>query len=145
MAQIPFSLRELTRAWRNLHLASRQLPRGNAHRLLLVYAMECGLKAAWLKREGRTLFGAADIARTGHDLNEVLKSLHLGAKLHPVFHLSDVKDERRNAISRKHNRIDALHQAWRYGGELCAPPVDDSAMEAQLEAVHRLIEKELKS
>lgn len=145
MAQIPFSLRELKRAWRSLHAASRQLPRGNAHRLLLVYSIECGLKALWLNRENRTLFVSADIARTGHDLNGVLKSLHLGAKLPAVFHLPDVKDDRRKVISRKDNRIDALHQAWRYGGELCAPLLDDAAMEAQLEAVHRLIEKELNS
>lgn len=145
MAQIPFSLRELVRAWRSLHTASGQLPEGNAHRLLLIYAVECGLKAVWLKQQGRTLFGTADIARTGHDLNELLKSLHLPPRLHPVFNLPDVKDERRNAIPRKNNRIDALHQAWRYGGELCASPVDDAAMQVQLQAVYRLIEKELKS
>jgi hypothetical protein len=38
-----------------------------------------------------------------------------------------------------------LHQAWRYGGELAFPPVDDVAMEEKLETVQRLIEKELSS
>jgi hypothetical protein len=123
-----------------------QVPRGNAHRLLLFYAVECGLKAMWLKQENRTLFASDAIQRTGHDLNDVIKQLRLGAKLSPEgFHLGDVKDERRNTVTRKHNRLDALHQAWRYGGDLVHPPVDDATMEAQLEQVHQLIEKELNS
>lgn len=145
MTQIPFTLRELKRAWTHLHAASLHQPRSNAHRLLLFYAIECGLKAMWLKQENRTLFASDAIQRTGHDLNEVIKQLRLGAKLSPNFHLADVKDERKNAIARKDHRIGALHQAWRYGGELIAPPVDDAAMESELELVHQLIEKELKS
>ncbi len=145
MAKIPFTLQELKRAWSELQAASDQHPRGNVHRLLLVYAIECGLKAAWLKRENRTLFEVSDIDRTGHDLSEIIKELRLGAALSPSFHLSDVLDRRRNVISRKSNRVDTLHQAWRYGGKLEAPPLDDVAMETQLELVRRLIEKELNS
>lgn len=144
MAQIPFTDRELRRAWRELHTASAQPVRGNAHRLLLVYAIECGLKAVWLKQAGRTLFGASDIGKTGHDLNEIIKQLYLGTKLSAEFNLDDVRDTRPKIITRKKNRVDALHQAWRYGGKL-TPPIDDAAMEAQLEAVQLLIEKELKS
>lgn len=145
MAQIPFTFRELKNAWVNLHAASLQLPRGNAHRLLLVYAVECGLKAMWLKQENRTLFVAEDIARTGHDLNDVIKQLRLRGEFPTVFHLSEVKDERRNPVTRRHYRMDTLHQAWRYGGELVSPPVDDAAVEAELERVNRMIEKGLKS
>ncbi len=143
MAQIPFTLRELKKSWANLNAASQQLPRGNAHRLLLVYAVECGLKAMWLKQENRTLFSSDDIARTGHDLNDVIKQLRLGGAFPTVFHLSDVKDDRRNTVIRKHCRMDTLHQAWRYGGELVSPPLDDAAAEAELERVNRLIEKGL--
>ena len=145
MAQIPFTLRELRRAWKALRSASSQLPRTNAHRLLLVYSVECGLKAMWLKNESRTLFVAADIARTGHDLNEVIKQLRIGAVLPNSFDLSDAKDERKNPVTRRHCRLDTLHQVWRYGGELANPPMDDSAMEEKLEAVQQLIEKELSS
>ena len=56
---------------------------------------------------------------------------------------SDVKDDRRNTVIRKHCRMDTLHQAWRYGGELVSPPLDDAAAEAELERVNRLIEKGL--
>lgn len=145
MAQIPFTLRELQRAWKALRSASSQSPRTNAHRLLLVYSIECGLKAVWLKRESRTLFAASDIQRTGHDLNDILKQLRIGAVLPLSFDLSDAKDERKNPVVRRQCRIDALHQAWRYGGELVSPPMDDAAMEEKLEAVQRLIEKELSS
>lgn len=145
MAQIPFTLRELKNAWVNLHAASQQRPRDNAHRLLLVYAVECGLKAMWLKQENRTLFVAEDVARTGHELNDVIKQLRLRAVFPTVFHLSDVKDERRNPIARRPYRMDTLHQAWRYGGELVSPPVDDAAVEVALEQINRLIEKGLAS
>jgi hypothetical protein len=145
MAQIPFTDRELRRAWKALRSASSQLPRTNAHRLLLVYSVECGLKAMWLKNECRTLFVAADIARTGHDLNEVIKQLRIGVELPTSFDLSDAKDEQKNTVTRRRCRLDTLHQAWRYGGELANPPMDDAGMEEKLEAVQRLIEKELMS
>jgi hypothetical protein len=145
MAQIPFTLRELQRAWKALRSASSQLPRTNAHRLLLVYSIECGLKAMWLKNECRTLFVTSDIARTGHALNDVIKQLRLGAVLPTSFDLSDAKDERNKPVTRRPCRIDTLHQVWRYGGELATLPIDDAGMEEKLEAVQRLIEKELLS
>lgn len=99
----------------------------------------------WLKNECRTLFVATDIARTGHDLNEVIKKLRIGAVLPTSFDLSDAKDERQNLVARRPCRIDTLHQVWRYGGELAKTPMDDADMEKKLEAVQRLIEKELSS
>ncbi|RYD72247.1 MAG: hypothetical protein EOP55_19170 [Sphingobacteriales bacterium] len=146
MAQIPFSFRELKRAWNSLHAASQQTQKSNAHRLLLFYAIECGLKAMWLKQENRTIFSSEEIQRTGHDLNDVIKQLRLGKKITPdIFHLCDLKNEKRNNISRKGNRLDTLHQAWRYGGQLEAVPADDKKMEAELEQINLLIEKELNS
>ena len=70
MSTIPFTDRELKRAWRELSVAaitSNNL-RTNPQRLLLFYAVECGLKAAWLKRKRKTLFDDADIDEIGHDL-----------------------------------------------------------------------------
>lgn len=151
MAQIPFTLRELKRAWMDLHAASKKLPRGNAHRLLLFYAIECGLKAVWIKRENRSLYNGLDArgesigGKSGHDLSEVIKQLGLSAKLSPFFNLCDVRNERRNILPRRNCRFDTVHQAWRYGGTLEFPPADDVAIEMQLEQIHRLIQKELKS
>ena len=142
--KILFTYRELFKAWRDLYAASVRQPRENVNRLLLVYAIECGLKAVWLKQASRSLFDADDISKTGHDLNEIIKQLHLGKRLSPQFDLADAHDERHKRVPRKGNSVESLHQVWRYGGRLVAP-VDDAGMEAQLEAVHRLIDKELKS
>ena len=135
-----FTYRELSRLGEisTPHLSGN--PGENVNRLLLVYAIECGLKAVWLRQTSRSLFDADDISKTGHDLNEIIKQLHLGKRLSPQFDLADAHDERHKRVPRKGNSVESLHQVWRYGGRLVAP-VDDAGMEAQLEAVHRLIEK----
>jgi len=138
-----FTLQELKRAWRELRAASEHAPRKNAHRLLLFYSIECGLKAVWLKQECRSLFTSADISKTGHDLNDVIKSLHIGYDLPENMAMSDVKDDRKNTISRKNIRASDLHQVWRYGGALLHPPIDDANMEAILEKMQVWIETEL--
>lgn len=138
-----FNLRELKRAWRELRSASTQTKRLNAHRLLLVYSVECGLKAVWLKRECRTLFLSSDISNTGHDLNDVLKKLRCSHILPKSLEMSDVKNDQNSIINRKNIGIGDLHQVWRYGGDLKNPPVDNTAMEASLEKIQDWIEKEL--
>jgi hypothetical protein len=52
---IPFTDREIQRAWRTNLEASQVPSRNNAHRLLLFYAVECGLKAIIMKRERRKI------------------------------------------------------------------------------------------
>ncbi len=143
MSQQIFTLQELKRAWRGLRAASIQIHRQNAHRLLLVYSIECGLKAVWLKNECRTLFASVDIRKTGHDLNEVMKNLRFSHRLPEPLSMSDVKDERKTLMTRRNIRIGDLHQVWRYGGALIDPPADDTSIEASLEKIHNWIEKEL--
>ena len=75
----PITNRELERAWRELRRSSQVESRCNSHRLLMVYAVECGLKAVWLRRQRRDLFVGQDIDRFGHDLNEILRELKPGA------------------------------------------------------------------
>jgi hypothetical protein len=142
MAKIIFTDRELKRGWRDLYKASEQLPRNNAHRLLLLYSIECGLKAVWLRNKQRTVFDDDDIAVTGHNLREIIKQLGFGAEislpdfeLKPVRKIKDKPEPRRGGIS-------DLHQAWRYGGMLINTP-DDVAMEEKLEVIQKLIKKEL--
>ncbi len=62
MAKIPFTNRELVRAWRNSLDVSKSEQRTNPHRLLLFYAIECGLKAAYLKQINKTVIDS-DIAQ----------------------------------------------------------------------------------
>lgn len=80
MAKIPFTFRELKNAHRSLYQASNKQPRDNAQRLLLLYAIECGLKAVWIKRESRTLYDGKDAygkpigGSSGHDLTRCATS-----------------------------------------------------------------------
>jgi len=84
MSAVPFTDRELVRAWRELSVVAMPAlgsSRKNPHRLLLFYAVECGLKAVWLKRQNRALFDREDIDRTGHNLRQLLKELKVGSNL----------------------------------------------------------------
>lgn len=142
MSQLPFTQRELKNAWRQLRQVSISTPRSNAHRLLLFYSIECGLKAAWLKNKGKNLFESEDISQTGHNLNQLLKDLRIKQTLPIGLSMGPVQDHRRNPIPRNGD-IDVLHQVWRYGGALMNPPVSDSEMEQSLEKIQAWIEKEL--
>lgn len=145
MSAIPFTDRELTRAWRELSQVANPLPpsdRKNPHRLLLFYAVECGLKAVWLRRQNRTLFEGADIQQMGHDLQQILKDLKVGASLYfpTSFQLSAATQ---GATSRpRSSRFADIHQAWRYGGK-CEAPTDEDC-EQHLLNVLRWIQGELK-
>lgn len=145
MSAIPFTDRELKRAWREL--SSISLPgsgeqRKNPHRLLLFYAVECGLKAVWLKRQNRRLFDRSDIDRTGHDLRQVLKELRVGSALSLPGNLQLAPLSVGGNETPRNGDISILHQAWRYGGE-CVGPTDHDC-EAQLQNVLNWIQGELK-
>ncbi|GCL37866.1 hypothetical protein SR1949_29780 [Sphaerospermopsis reniformis] len=53
MAKIPFTDKEMEKAWlRNISAYYKTpQPHTNAHRLLLFYAVECGLKAIFMKKK----------------------------------------------------------------------------------------------
>ena len=141
MAQIPFTDWELKRALRELSEVSMPPASGrkSPHRLLMFYAVECGLKAVLLKRQRRSLFEHDDIQQTGHDLRHILKSLRVGTALDLP------KAVQLNPLSNGNERkgdISILHQAWRYGGA-CKTP-SDAELETQLEQVLDWIRGELK-
>lgn len=139
---IPFTDRELKRAWRELSTICRPVAgnRQNPHRLLLFYAVECGLKAVWLKRKQKTLFEDADIQATGHDLGKILSALRAGRQLSAQIQMKPVAVQGKQTRPRN-GGIDILHQAWRYGGT-CQQPTD-AACERQLEQVLDWINGEL--
>lgn len=145
MSAIPFTDRELKRAWRELSSVA-SVPVGssrrNPHRLLLFYAVECGLKAVWLKRQNKSVFDQADIGKTGHDLRRVLKDLNIG-DLHSLpgdLRLTPIAV--RGTPTPRNGDISILHQAWRYGGN-CTEPTDADC-EARLEKILNWIQGELK-
>ena len=139
----PITNRELERAWRELRRSSQVESRCNSHRLLMVYAVECGLKAVWLRRQCRNLFEGQDIDRFGHDLNEILRELRPGRQfeLPGLVQLAPIDAGRPPRVRSRSGGLDALHQAWRYGAPLIEP--SDEAMEQSLERVAQWIAKEL--
>lgn len=142
---IPFTDQELKRAWRQLARSSQPGDTGtrdNTHRLLLLYAVECGLKVVWLKRKNKTLFDGQDISRHGHKLTGTLSELRAGSALElpDNVRLSDVKGMDGRTTYRNAG-IETLHQVWRYGGQCLAP--DDGTCEHQLERVLEWIKGEL--
>lgn len=144
MSALPFTNRELSRAWRELSdVATPSGQRKNAHRLLMFYAVECGLKAIWLKRNSRTLFNKADIDRTGHDLRIIARDLRLGSEydLPEHYQLDPAKQAGINIP--RNGDISILHQAWRYGGQCTIPK--DIICESKLNALFSWIQKEMKS
>lgn len=147
MSAVPVTDRELRKAWKELSSVWGTTPlekRHNPHRLLLFYAVECGLKAIWLKRHGRTLFSSADIEETGHDLRGLLKDLRLGksCSLPENLNLREVKIENHGQVIPRNGGISLLHQAWRYGMQ-CVNPTDEQLTQ-HLENVLEWIAGELK-
>lgn len=142
---ISFTDQELRRAWRQLKKTSiphKDSKRENAHRLLLFYAVECGLKAVWLKRTSQTLFTDDDVKQTGHDLAKILTRLRAGhrVKLPHNIQLAPVRASD-GTPSQRNASLESLHQVWRYGGTSQNPT--DEHCEEQLEQVVNWINGEL--
>ena len=79
---IPFTDREIQRAWRTNLEASNVKPRNNAHRLLLFYVVECGLKAIIMKRQGKDRTDLCpNLAESRHNINKLLDCLSAGNSL----------------------------------------------------------------
>lgn len=145
MSAIPFTDRELVRAWRELSMVATPpaaSERQNPHRLLLFYAVECGLKAVWLKRQNRTLLGGTDIHQMGHNLQQVLKDLKVGSALSLPESFQLPKASHGTTSVTRNGKFGDVHQAWRYGGK-CQAPTDQDC-EQQLLKVLDWIRGELK-
>ncbi|MFN9598528.1 MAG: hypothetical protein ACK56T_05750, partial [Dolichospermum sp.] len=98
---ITFTDREMQRAWRENFSASHNhnRVRTNAHRLLLFYAVECGLKAVLMKRKNVSRTDLCpEILKYGHDINELLEGLYPGNnslqmwKLPEQLFIQDIQD-----------------------------------------------------
>lgn len=146
---IPFSRQELVRAYKNAYSASKVTSRSNAHRLLLFYAAECGLKAVWLRQQNKDILDEAILNRAGdkpvmHDLNKMLDLLRAGKErmLPNALSLPDLKASGGAILARKHTPGE-LNQAWRYGGSLSQPNCDNT-LESALENLNSWIAKELR-
>lgn len=147
---IPFTDREMKRAWQSLIKVAKPSggSRENPHRLLLFYAVECGLKVVWLKRNSRTIFEKEDIEKVGHDLRKLLKDLRVGGNMLPSANVdleeinSPCQDKRNSNHRHRNATFSDLHQIWRYGGK-CKFNLDE-CHERKLEEILVWIEGELR-
>jgi hypothetical protein len=105
---VHFSDREMKKAWRNNFQAyDLAQTKTNAHRLLLFYSTECGLKAALMKRQSKTSTEVCEDI-LGHNINRLLDTLNAEQNLR--------LPNRIKMISSKEVSVDEINQMWRYGG-----------------------------
>lgn len=126
MAVVTFTDREMQRAWQSNLQASTHSARSNAHRLLLFYAIECGLKAVLMKRRAITCTNhCREFSEVQHDINKLLDILSAGQalKLPNQFNMCPVNDKG----SKQDRKLNPgkINQMWRYGGKVIEK-LDDS-------------------
>ncbi|MCW2276787.1 hypothetical protein [Heliophilum fasciatum] len=145
---IPFSRREMKNAWWRHYQAARQINdanTSNTRRLLLFYAVECGLKALIMVRNGEDYTGgrlsSRQFRKIQHDINELLDTLRAGKDLNlPVTAMNDLRSDDGNYISRQVYAGD-YNQMWRYGGSSQA--YSDQELEDRLERIATWVGREL--
>ena len=98
---------------RNAFHGHRKVATGGStesHSLLLFYAAECGLKAAWLHRNRKLTSDdfPDSLTSRSHDLSMWLKELRVGARMGVPPTLRLARDNHSLHISQ-------VHEAWRYG------------------------------
>jgi hypothetical protein len=144
---IPFTDREIERAWREnkfVYMASAKESRKNAHRLLLFYAVECGLKAMLMRRQRKKRTDlCANIYESQHDINKLLD--YLGAKgdikLPPQLSMEKLRSN--SGYDERKFSTGELNQMWRYGG-CCFTGATDEELETKLLEIVAWIQGELK-
>jgi len=148
---IPFTDREMRNAWRQNLAASQVEPRTNVHRLLLFYAVECGLKAVIMETELLTRTdekcrSGQVISDFGHNINGLLDYLSIGSKT-PRVRLKNtkIKPIKKHKTSKyKEERTVSpqdINQMWRYGGK--SVDVSDEKIEQKLLEINQWIEEKL--
>lgn len=140
---IPVTDRELSNAWRS-HLQVASGGASISHRLLLFYAVECGLKSLLLRRLGRTHSEACqEIINAGHSVNGLLDVLKAGAGLR--INPSTIKlrriviDGKDCARAGSHSQINEI---WRYG--MTAVDPNDEHLEKQLIRISKWIQEQVR-
>jgi hypothetical protein len=152
---IIFTLRELKCAWRQsaavFFEAADSKTITNAHRLLLFYSVETGLKAVLLKRLAKQdsedlenfFKNSEGNKRSGHDLNNLMDHLKVGKSLR-LHNERILLDDLKLSSPPKQRTAGCgdLNQVWRYGAKARDPV--DAMLETQLIAIQEWICGELK-
>lgn len=109
----------------------------NAHRLLLFYAVENGLKALIMRME-RIRDGDADFSSELHNLNRLLDRARADAKLRLASNVL-IRDHVANVA--RNCSVGDINQMWRYGCVADRP--SDAEIEAGLNSVAQWIDEQL--
>jgi hypothetical protein len=142
---IPFTDREIEKAWRDNKSAYTQTPRSNAHRLLLFYAVECGLKAILMRRQRKNRSDLCiEISECQHDVNKLLDCLSAQKSLRLPSQLSMKSIKGKNGYDERKFTPGDVNQMWRYGGCCAASGIKDEDLEKQLLEIVKWIDGELK-
>ncbi len=138
---IKISRREFEKGWKRARAVYSTVPPGaqtnNAHRLMLFYAVENGLKALIMRLE-RTRDGEADFTNELHNLNRLLDRARASSKLR-LSNSVLIKDE--VAHVPRNCGVGEINQMWRYG--CVAEKPNDAEIESSLEFVAQWIEEQL--
>ena len=154
MTVVPFTDREMQRAWRDNLQASNHASRTNAHRLLLFYSIECGLKAVLMKRMAVNCTSlCSGITNAQHNINKLLDYLSAGQSLKLPTQLQMLPIKIQGVDTERKLDSGKINQAWRYGGSLMklsastskSTTIEDSLIEKHLMQISEWIRKELNS
>ena len=152
MAPVTFTDREMRRAWEINLKVYTGLKTTNAHRLLLFYAVECGLKAVLMKRRQVNCTElCGEIQEAQHNINKLLDCLSAGEvlKLPSQLQMSPIKIQGKT----RERTLDPgkINQVWRYGGSFvhihssssASSDVQDDHIEKKLNVISQWIKQEL--
>jgi hypothetical protein len=150
MSGVPFTDREMRRAWEeNLNFSQVDL-RSNTHRLLLFYAVECGLKAILMKRRSANCtHHCQEIGEAQHNINKLLDILGASHQLKLPSQMSMGKINDRGVKAERKLDPGKINQAWRYGGKIVSRdsnsvPLTDKDLENALVRISEWIKGELR-
>ncbi len=142
MSAMEITSREMRKGYETSQQAGSVDTPNNAHRLLKFYAVECGLKCVWMKRNSRHIFDKEAINNKGHDLRPLMKELYIAANLYLPSNIKYDSIKKNGKDLQRQGSIELLHQGWRYGAKLESH--NDSDLEQKLDKIISWIEKELK-
>jgi len=119
---IIFTLREIQNAWSNHFIAYHEPSiKTNSHRLMLFYAVECGLKAIIMKKEKvqttdsilKRVGKEKTITHYSHNINQLLKKLNVNDR--NLYLPQEITLEELKGGKTRSCRQDQINQMWRYG------------------------------
>jgi hypothetical protein len=135
---IHVSASDLRKAF-NAHwsVVKAQQKKGISCHLLIFYAVECGLKSIWLKRNNLTGTDRIDdqtlLTKDGHNFRIWIKELRLPATIAGMHPDCDKIPSFRLARDKSSWDVGKAHQAWRYGVQMDA--VDENDLIEWLESI----------